>query len=282
MDGQIVEYPAMMVKTRFIFLVFLLMGVLYGSSVSARDTARLVFQAGMGSLDYEESTEAFGTHIQSESSARIILLEGLGELPVSSAFYAAGLVTAGGTLSDNENWSENGALRQTNDLQVDLYNFEIRLGYRFPVRERSGFSAAVYVNTGYDMYSFERSNFVVLGVPQPIPIVTEEFDLLRLGAGIQAAMDVNGWSFFGEAGYGRYLDGQVNNSAFPGITLETEGDRWQVEIGADRWLSATILLGLTGRVMEMDLDESEPVSGVIFPNSRTTINSLNLRLTKVF
>lgn len=270
----------MMVKTRFIFLVFLLMGVLCGSSVSARDTARLAFQAGMGSLDYEESTEAFGTHIQSESSARIILLEGLGELPVSSALYATGLVTAGGTLSENENWSENGALRQTNDLQVDLYNFEIRLGYRFPVRESSGLSASVYVSTGYDMYSFERSNFVVLGVPQPIPIVTEEFDLLRLGAGIQAAMDVNGWSFFGEAGYGRYLDGQVNNSAFPGITLETEGDRWQVEIGADRWLSPTMSLGLTARFSEVVLDESEPVSGVIFPNSRTAINSLNLSLTK--
>lgn len=275
-------YSSLMPGTRLTFLACILTGILCSSLVSAQNSPRLLFQAGMGSLDYEESTDAFGTNIRSESSARIILLEGLGELPVSSTLYAAGLITAGGTLLDDENWFENGSLRQTNDIQIDLYNFELRLGYRLPARQSSGFSATVYINTGYDTYSFERSNFAVLGVPQSIPIVTEDFDLLRFGAGFKVLKEFERWSFFGEGGYGRYLYGQVNNSAFPGITLETEGKRWQVEIGADRRLSETLLLGLTGRVMEMDLDESEPVSGVIFPSSRTGINTLNLRLTKVF
>jgi len=269
-------------KTKLIFITFLLMGIPFYSSASAMENAKLIFQTGMGSLDYEESTDAFGSSIESESSSRVFLLEVLGELPVSSVLFAGGLVTAGWTSSGDEIWWENGSLRQTNDLQIDLYNLELRLGYRFPVRENSGFSASVYVNTGYDVFSFERSNFVVLGVPQSIPTVTEEFDLLRLGAGIQAAMDVQRWSFFGEAGYGRYLDGQVNNSAFPGITLETEGNRWHVEIGVDRRLSTALSLGLALSSSMVDLQESEPVSGVVFPNSRTGINSLNLRLTKVF
>ena len=276
------EDPPLSAKTKLIFITFLLMGIPFYSSASAMENAKLIFQTGMGSLDYEESTDAFGSSIESESSSRVFLLEVLGELPVSSVLFAGGLVTAGWTSSGDEIWWENGSLRQTNDLQIDLYNLELRLGYRFPVRENSGFSASVYVNTGYDVFSFERSNFVVLGVPQSIPTVTEEFDLLRLGAGIQAAMDVQRWSFFGEAGYGRYLDGQVNNSAFPGITLETEGNRWHVEIGVDRRLSTALSLGLALSSSMVDLQESEPVSGVVFPNSRTGINSLNLRLTKVF
>lgn len=271
-----------MVATRSTVLSILLAGIFCASTVWAGDGVRVALQAGFGILNYEEGTKAFGTSIQSESSSRILLLEGLVELPTASDFYISGLFAAGGTRLDDETWFQDGALRQTNDIQVDLYNMELRLGYRIPVREGGGLHASVFLNAGYDMFSFERSNFVVLGEPRPLPNVMEEFDLLRVGAGMTGAVDLNRWFLNGEAGFGRYLDGRVTNSAFPGITLETGGNRWQVEIGAGRRLSGTVTLGLTARFSETDLEESEPVTGVVFPNSRTWISTLDLRLSKVF
>ena len=238
---------------------------------------QVTVRSGYGRFGYSEKTSAFGSTVSSESESPIYLLEGVGRIDLPRGLFLQGSLGVGRTGEDRETWRNDGVVAQTNELQVDLFTAEGRFGVRWQ-SEPEGRSWDLFAALGYDALTFARDDFVVNGVPQPLAEVTEDFRLPRGGLGVVLTLPRGRWSLEGEATVDWYLEARVENSALPGITFDTEGYRWDLDLRAGYQLSAAVLLGAGVSYTAIELEQSGIEAGTVFPDSSTGILALHLNL----
>lgn len=236
---------------------------------------------GLGVIRYEEhvSPTALVPNPEADYSdasmpAVIIGLYGEYNLPKYQDYYIAFKSDWIWGLEDDEEWTKNYAVVNTDDLQMFNQFYDIRGVYKNTI-ERYHFS--LFLSGGWDGMYFRRDNIVKKGIPQS-GVSTEEFSLWRIGGGLGIGYDFDEWTVDGEVAYGYYFDGEIRNDG-NGV-YETNGYRLDSDIGVSYKLTENLTLYIGGGFTFIELEQDEEIK--TFPNSETEIFAAIVGLTYEF
>lgn len=241
-------------------------------------------RAGFGAIKYEEQTSSVGTNREAESTQNAVLLGLSGEYSFSDQgkFFTA--VTGDWTIGagDREKWRDNSIAFQTNDMKVFGQFYDVRLGYKNNI---NNFYYRAYLSGGWDGMHFRRRHFIVKSVGTATGPITEDFSLWRTGGGVDLGYKLGSYMLNGKAGYGYYINGEVENSAYPNTTWDTNGTRMDFNIGVSKEIQQNIKfhIGFIYTLIELDEDiKTINSTRVVFPNSTTKMMFGVLGLTCAF
>ncbi|GBE04486.1 hypothetical protein BMS3Abin10_00102 [bacterium BMS3Abin10] len=230
---------------------------------------------GYGSLDYEEENSG----IEGESEHNILLLGISGEYSITDAIYAGLYADWGFADDDTEEWS----VAQTNDLDVFVQYYDLRLGYKSRIDD---FQWKVYISGGWDGLNVDKDNYVVNGLPLAFPAVEQDLSLWRVGGGLSARLMIDRFAVDGLFAYSRYIEGDGEISTMQNIDLDAEGNRWDGEVGVSYEIVDNLSVRLGGQYTFIDLSESDAVTGpgwfTIFPRVEVQTISGNLGVNYSF